>query len=73
MANNIQITEELFVRICKYHLFDKEDEADAIRQGLENKLVSLKKRDLYGKAIKGDEKARQEYLDLAGILKDFRW
>lgn len=71
----VQIPEALFVQLCRYHLLDitdAETEA-AIRQGLEAKLDAVRRRELYGKAVKGDEQARQEYLDLAGITDDFRW
>lgn len=73
MAKTVQIPEELFCRLCYYHLLDRTDEGEAIRQGLEAKLNALKRRELYGKAVKGDEQARQEYLDLAGILSEYRW
>lgn len=73
MAKNIQIPEDLFCRICYYHLLDRTDEGEAIKRGLEAKLDALKRRELYTQYKQGDEQARQEYLDLAGILSEYRW
>lgn len=43
---NIQISEELFSRICTYFLFDKDDpeNVQAIVRGLEDKLERMNKR-----------------------------
>ena len=73
MAKNIQIPEALFVRLCRFHLFGVNEEAEAIKQGLDDKLEAIIRRDLYGKAVRGDEDARKEYLDRVGISEDFRW
>ena len=73
MAKHIQITEDLFVRLCRFHLFGADGEAEAIKQGLDDKLEAIIRRDLYGKAVRGDEDARKEYLDRVGISEDFRW
>lgn len=71
---HVQISEELFVRLCWYHLFGKtEDHAEAIKEGLEEKLTAVEKREAYTKYKQGDEDARRKYLDLAGVLEDFRW
>lgn len=73
MAKNIQISEDLFCKICRYHLLEDKSQADAIKQDLITKLDALKKRELYGKYKRGDEQARIDYLDMVGITEDFRF
>ena len=50
---NVQISEELFSRICSYILFDKDDPENiqAIIKGLEYKLERMNKRDEYSKKM----------------------
>lgn len=46
---NVQIPEELFLELCKYHLLDIKDEQVAIRiaNGLEQKYETIKRRTEY--------------------------
>ena len=46
LSKNIQIPEELFARLCGYHLFDKQDaeQTAKIREGLEAKLDAMQRR-----------------------------
>ena len=72
------IPEELFGKIIKYHLLDKEQEADDIRKGLEKKLDAMVNREVYSKfktapTEEEREKFRQEYLEKKGIQESFRW
>lgn len=79
---NVQISEELFVNLVKYHLCGlntwEDDLNQPIEKALQEKLDSMINRDLYTKYKTGAtpeerEKARQEYLDRKGIPNDFRW
>lgn len=78
MKRNIQLPYELFVALIKFHLFQKNDYADEIQAGLEQKLDSLVRHEIYTKyktapSEEECEKARQEYLDLRGVHSSFRW
>ena len=71
----IQIPEELFMQLIKYHMQELQPK---IKEGLESKLDSISMRLLYSKyktAITEEEKqkARQEYLDRRGVPDSFRW
>lgn len=75
---NIQISEELFFELLKYHLAGQEDCLSQIQRGLEEKMDSMVKRQLYttyktASTEKEREKARQEYPDKIGMNQDFRW
>lgn len=75
---NVQISEELFFALLKYHLVEIDEVLPEIKKGLENKLEAMVRRDLYTKyktALTEEEreKARQEYLDKVGVHRDFRW
>ena len=75
---NVQISEELFVALLKYHLVEIDDVLPQIKKGLEEKLEAMVRRDLYTKyrtapTEEEREKARQEYLDKVGMHRDFRW
>ncbi|RHV20331.1 complexin-2 [Ruminococcus sp. OM05-7] len=72
------IPEELFGKIIKYHLLDREQEADDIRKGLEKKLDAMVNREVYSKfktapTEEERKKFRQEYLDRKGMQESFRW
>ena len=74
----VQISEELFMLLLKYHLMDIEECQPEIQKGLEQKLDKMVKRQLYttyktASTEEKCEKARQEYLDKRGICGDFRW
>ena len=75
---NVQISEELFFALLKYHLVEIEDVLPEIKKGLENKLEAMVRRDLYTKyktapTEEEKEKARKEYLDRRGVPESFRW
>ncbi|MEG0899975.1 MAG: complexin-2 [Anaerovoracaceae bacterium] len=75
---NIQITEELFIKLLRYHLKDETDLQEEICAALNEKLERAINRIVYTKYKTADtetekEKARQEYLDRKGYHKDFRW
>lgn len=75
---NVQISEELFFALLKYHLVEIEDVLPEIKKGLEDKLEAMVRRDLYTKYKTAPneeerEKARQEYLEKVGMHRNFRW
>ncbi len=75
---NIQISEELFIALVKYHLLDSIREEEQIKQALMDKMDRIAMRELYTQyktaaSEEEKEKARQEYLDKRGVTKDFRW
>ena len=75
---NVQISEELFVALLKYHLVEIDDVLPQIKKGLEEKLEAMVRRDLYTKYKTASteeerEKARQEYLEKVGMHRIFRW
>ena len=74
----IQIPEELFILLMKYHLLDMEEVQSEIKEGLMDKMDSITMRyyiPKYKTAPKEEEKqkARQEYLDKRGMIGSFRW
>ena len=75
---NVQITQELFLSLVKYHLLETTEEEEKIKKELAEKLEAMAKRQIYSQyktALTEEEreKARQEYLDKVGILTSFRW
>ena len=75
---NVQISEELFVALLKYHLVEIDDVLPQIKKGLEEKLEAMVRRELYTKyktapTEEEREKARQEYLEKVGMHRSFRW
>lgn len=75
---NIQISEELFIALMKYHLLDMEDVQPEIKNGLRDKMDSIAMRLLYSKyktapTEEEKQKARQEYLDKRGVPDSFQW
>ena len=76
---NVQIPYELFVALLRYHLVVEDGFcAEEIRQGLEKKLDSMVRHELYTKyktapTEEEREKARKEYLDKRGVPDSFRW
>lgn len=75
---NIQIPEELFIALMKYHLLDMEVVQPEIKKGLMDKMDSISMRLLYSKyktapTEEVKQKARQEYLDKRGVPESFRW
>ena len=45
----MQISEELFIELLKYHLVEIDDVLPEIKKGLEEKLEAMVRRDLYTK------------------------
>ena len=75
---NIQISEELFFALLKYHLVEIDDVLPEIKMELEDKLEAMIRRELYTKyktapTEEEREKARQEYLEKVGMHRNFRW
>lgn len=75
---NIQIPQELFMKLLRYHLLDDDSCTEDVKKGLEQKMNTMVERELYTKSKNAPteeerEKARQEYLDTRGIQADFRW
>ena len=75
---NVQITQDLFLALVKYHLLESIDEKEKIKKELTKKLDAMAKRQIYSQYKTASteeerEKARQEYLDKAGISQNFRW
>lgn len=75
---NVQISEELFFALLKYHLVEMDDVLPQIKKGLEEKLEAMVRRDLYTKyktapTEEERENARQEYLEKVGMHRSFRW
>ena len=77
-GKNVLIPAELFFDLIRHHLLDIEGLEGKIRTGLEAKMNRFKAHQLYSTyKMSPDpeekEKARQDYLDMKGIYKDFRW
>ena len=75
---NVQIPQELFMKLLRYHLLDDDSCTEDVKKGLEQKMKTMVERELYTKSKtapteKERQKARQEYLDRRGIQADFRW
>ena len=75
---NVQIPQELFMKLLRYHLLDDDSCTEDVKKGLEQKMKTMVERELYTKSTAAPteeerEGARQEYLDTRGIQADFRW
>ena len=75
---NVQISQELFMKLLRYHLLDDDSCTEDVKKGLEQKMDTMVERELYTKSKNAPteeerEKARQEYLNRRGIQADFRW
>ena len=74
----VQINEDLFLSLIKYHLLECYNEEEKIIAELKEKYDSIINRNLYTKyktalTEEEKEKAREEYLDRKGIHSNFRW
>ena len=74
----VQITQDLFLALVKYHLLEAAEEEEKIKKELAEKLDAMAKRQIYSQyktapTEEEREKARQEYLDKVGISPSFRW
>lgn len=75
---NVQIPQELFMKLLRYHLIEDISCEDDIKKGLEQKMDAMVMHELYTKTKTAPseeerEKARQEYLDKRGVPNSFRW
>ena len=75
---NVQVPQQLFMKLLRYHLLDDDSCTEDVKKGLEQKRDTMVERELYTKSKTAPteeerEKARQEYLDRRGIQADFRW
>jgi len=78
---HIQIPEELFINLCRYHLLecDETELLQAIENGLQSKLDAITRRELYSRykdkelTEKERQEARKAYLDAIGMHNDYRW
>ena len=75
---NIQISEELFFALLKYHLVEIDDVLPEIKKGLEDKLEAMVRRELYTKyktapTEEEREKARKKKKKKVGMHRSFRW
>ncbi|MBS6520174.1 MAG: complexin-2 [Clostridiales bacterium] len=75
---NVQISEELFFSLIKYHLLDMEELQSQIQKALEQKVDNMVRHQIYttyktAPTEEEREKARVEYLEKVGMQRDFRW
>ena len=75
---NVQISQELFMQLLRFHLIEDTSCELEIKQELEQKLDKMVMRDLYRKFKTAPteeewEQARKEYLDRRGVPESFRW
>lgn len=75
---NVQISQELFMKLLRYHLIEDFSCEEVIKKGLEQKMDAMVERELYTKSKTAPseeerEKARKEYLDRRGVPDSFRW
>lgn len=75
---NVQISQELFMQLLRFHLMEDESCEKEIKKGLEKKLDRMVMCDLFGKSKTAPteeerEQARKEYLDRRGVPESFRW
>ena len=77
----IQISYDLFKDLCIYayrHAEPEDLQYKRLLAGIRHKLEATKRRMVYSQYKSGPssaerESARQDYLDLAGVLTDCRW
>ena len=74
----VQISEDLFLSLVKYHILEYYKDEKKIVKELKEKYDKIVSRSLYTKyktapSEKEKEKARQEYLNRKGIHSSFRW
>lgn len=60
--SNIQISEELFIKLIKYHLLEINDDIEDIKKELDNKLNKIVNRQLYSQYLKCSENEKKEIL-----------
>ena len=75
---NVQISQELFMQLLRFHLMEDESCEKEIKKELEKKLDKMVMRDLYGKfktapTEEDRERAKKENLDRRGLPESNRW
>lgn len=76
---NVMISQELFLKLFRLFEFGELELEPEIKKEINEKLDALVKHELYSKykdkslTDEEREKARQEYLDMVGMHKDWRW
>ena len=75
---HIQISEELFIKLMRYHCLENYKHQTEIEKELNKKIDSITMQSLYSqyKTAPTEEerqKARKEYLDRRGVPGSFRW
>lgn len=75
---NVMIPFKLFYLLYRHFVLDMHDREDEIRMQITKKCDAMLNHYLYTKSKTAEteearEKARQEYLQSVGILKDFRY
>ena len=75
---NVQISQELFMKLARYHLLGDLTLGEDIKKELNSKMERLIDRQIYTKSKMGTSKedrenARREYLERKGIPESFRW
>lgn len=74
----VKISEDLFCDLYLFHVIGSNEPAERIRDGLQQKMDALIRRDEYSKyktapTAEEREEARQRYLNSIAMPKDFRW
>ncbi len=74
----VQISEDLFLSLIKYHILEYHNDNEKIIKELQQKFDSVINRSLYTKyktapSQEQKEKAREEYLNKKGMYSNFRW
>lgn len=77
---NVQIPQELFLQLVRYFCLDDTSPElyNSLKSDLEAKLDKLARHEAYtayktSESPETAEQARQRYLDMVGVHKDFRW
>ena len=80
MPKNVQISQETFLKLVQYFYVENhnEDIYKSIQSDIEHKIDSVVKRELYTQYKTSNteqerETARQKYLEMIGMHKDWRW
>ncbi|MEY8321053.1 complexin-2 [Lachnospiraceae bacterium 46-61] len=74
----VQISEDLFLSLIKYHILEYTNDKEKIVKELQQKFDRVINRELYtqyktASSEEEKEKARQEYLNRKGMHSSFRW
>ena len=74
----VQISEDLFLSLIKYHILEHHNDEEKIVKELQQKFDRVINRELYtqyktASSEEEKEKARQEYLNRKGMHSSFRW